>query len=70
MNIRASWLLAGVLFFTTGLATEQIAAQTSGSIATAETATTLITLGTRGGPLQPRTARSLQIFWSSTARFI
>jgi ribonuclease BN (tRNA processing enzyme) len=49
MNIRASWLLAGVLFVTAAVAAERIAAQTGATTATPET--TLITLGTRGGPL-------------------
>jgi ribonuclease BN (tRNA processing enzyme) len=49
MNIRASWLLTGVLFVTAAVAAERIAAQTGATTATPET--TLITLGTRGGPL-------------------
>jgi len=39
------------LFFTAAVSADRIAAQTSGSTAAVETATTLITLGTRGGPL-------------------
>src|SRR5260370_23239009 len=49
MNIRASGLLAGVLFVTAAVAAERIAAQTGATTGTPET--TLITLGTRGGPL-------------------
>src|SRR5260370_13817853 len=49
MNIRASGLLAGVLFVTAAVAAERIAAQTGATTATPET--TLITLGTRGGPV-------------------
>jgi hypothetical protein len=48
MNSRASLFLAGALFVAAG--SDRIAAQTSGITATAST-TTLITLGTRGGPL-------------------
>jgi ribonuclease BN (tRNA processing enzyme) len=51
MNIKASWFLAGILFVTAAIPAGRVAAQTSGTTATVENATTLITLGTRGGPL-------------------
>jgi ribonuclease BN (tRNA processing enzyme) len=51
MNIPAVLSLAATLFVTAAVASDRIAAQTSGATATVETATTLITLGTRGGPL-------------------
>ena len=49
-------MLAGALLFTAA-ATDRIAAQTSGTAADAEASTTLITLGTAGGPL-PRKDRA------------
>lgn len=54
MNVRLSWLLAGALFVAAAVPADRSSAQTAGAAAKAETGTTLITLGTRGGPLPTR----------------
>src|SRR3984893_15316964 len=51
MNIRPSWMLASALFVAALVTADQIRAQTAGAEAIADAPTTLITLGTRGGPL-------------------
>jgi ribonuclease BN (tRNA processing enzyme) len=51
MNIRAPLSLAGALFVATIIASDPIAGQSVGRPTTTGTATALITLGTRGGPL-------------------
>jgi ribonuclease BN (tRNA processing enzyme) len=50
MGIRSSWFLAGALIALL-IPADRITAQTAGDAAESETTTTLVTLGTRGGPL-------------------
>jgi ribonuclease BN (tRNA processing enzyme) len=57
VTVRRSMLLAGVFVITAAVAANRVAAQTAGTAASAETATTVITLGTGGGPL-PRKDRA------------
>jgi ribonuclease BN (tRNA processing enzyme) len=54
MKLRKSLLFAGALLFTAALGADQAAAQAGGISTDPEAATTLITLGTRGGPLPDR----------------
>jgi ribonuclease BN (tRNA processing enzyme) len=54
MSTRPSWLLAGALFVAALVMADRIKAQTSGAAANAKAPTTLITLGTRGGPLSTK----------------
>ena len=51
MNIRAPLSFAGALFVATIIASDPIAGQSVERPTTTGTATALITLGTRGGPL-------------------
>jgi ribonuclease BN (tRNA processing enzyme) len=51
MNKGPSWLLAGTLFVAALVMVDRIKAQTAGAAVNAAAPTTLITLGTRGGPL-------------------
>lgn len=49
--MRPLWLLGGALFAAVVATTDRVAAQTAGAAANVESSTTLITLGTSGGPL-------------------
>ncbi len=57
MNLKQISLLAAALFISMAAATERGAAQNNGTAANAESATTVVTLGTGGGPL-PRKDRA------------